>query len=141
MNNNVKQMDTAPTCRLLRSSDKKVTGERVFRYESRSFLNCEGITPVKLVRIRGAMLISLSMSTCSRSVNTTKIYEFCLLHKVQTRLKKPSFCRLCQATMTRGVHTKLIGSADPKPHLDQRLITQKVYVYYTVCVCVCVCLP
>lgn len=56
------------TCRLLRSSERKVTGERVFRYESRSFLNWDGMTPVKLVRMRGAMLISLSMSTCSTGV-------------------------------------------------------------------------
>ena len=72
-------MDACPTCRLLRSSDKKVTGERVFRYESRSFLNWEGMTPVKLVRIRGAMLISLSMSTCSRGVNKTQIHEIICL--------------------------------------------------------------
>lgn len=97
-------MDTAPTCRLLRSSDKKVTGERVFRYESRSFLNWEGITPVKLVRIRGAMLISLSMSTCNQGVNKRQIFlgSFVRL-RVQTRLKKPSFCTLSNQNVKRCV--------------------------------------
>lgn len=46
-------------------------------------MNCEGITPVKLVRIRGAMLISLSMSTCTKdghkNTDTHQSVKYCQL--------------------------------------------------------------
>ena len=47
-----------------------MTGDRVFRYESRSFLKlCGWIMAAKLVMMRGGCVISVSMSTLRLGVN------------------------------------------------------------------------